>query len=119
MRAGLDKKIIRRGFGALLLTGVMLVAGASAAAADHAVTDGDGYGSCYDDDCYPTPTTVPESPPPTTTPPTPEPPTPEPPRSDPPTGHGQTYPMPPQPQAPPGDPPAPSASGGPVGAHAM
>ncbi len=111
MHAGLESKIIRRGFGALLLSGVLLVAGATAATADDHddYSDGDGYGCEYDcdppddggcdyDDCYP-----PDDggcdhdcyPPTTTTPPTPV---------DHPGGHDRTYPVPPPPQAPPGNP---------------
>jgi LPXTG-motif cell wall-anchored protein len=91
MRAGLENKIIQRGFGALLLTGVLLVAGASAAAADHEVPDDDGYGCEYD--CYPTTTTTTPEHPPTTPPP---------PTGDP--GPPRMYPVPPPPEAPPGDP---------------
>ena len=111
MRAGLEKNF-RRGLGALLLTGAVLVAGASAAAADHEVPDDDGYGECYEDDCYPTPTTEPEHPTPTTEEPrtggpNPGPPvlTPELPDPD----HDQTYPLPPPPEAPPGNPDNPPA----------
>ncbi len=75
MQAGLERKIIRRGLTALLLTGVLLVAGATAAGTD-------GYGS----DCsgctspppsqhygptYPVPPTPPEAPPGTPTNPPP------------------------------------------------
>ncbi|HYF45858.1 MAG TPA: LPXTG cell wall anchor domain-containing protein [Acidimicrobiales bacterium] len=51
MRAGLERKIIRRALGALLLTGVLLVAGATAASAD-------GYGPTY-----PVPSVPPQAPP--------------------------------------------------------
>ena len=51
MRAGLETKIIRRVLGALLLTGVLLVAGATAASAD-------GYGPTY-----PVPSVPPQAPP--------------------------------------------------------
>jgi LPXTG-motif cell wall-anchored protein len=81
MRAGLESKMIRRVLGALLLTGVLLVAGATAASAD-------GYGDCSG--CPPTST------PPTSTPPVHTPPAPH---------YGPTYPVPSvPPQAPPGTP---------------
>jgi LPXTG-motif cell wall-anchored protein len=77
MRAGLESKIIRRVLGALLLTGVLLVAGATSAAAD-------GYGDCsgcppthtppapHYGPTYPVPSVPPQAPPgtPTNPPPT-------------------------------------------------
>lgn len=48
MRAGLENTAIRRVLAALLLSGLLLVAGASAAAADGYGSDGDPhYGSTY------------------------------------------------------------------------
>ena len=80
MREGLESKIIRRVLGALLLTGVLLVAGATAASADGT------YGGCSG--C-----------PATTTPPAHTPPSPH---------YGPTYPVPSvPPQAPPGTPDTP------------
>ena len=48
MRAGLENTAIRRVLAALLLSGLLLVAGASAASADGYGSDGDShYGSTY------------------------------------------------------------------------
>ena len=59
MRAGLEKNLVRRALGALLLSVVLLVAGATAAAAD-------GYGTTYPVPSVPpgTPDEPPPSPPP-------------------------------------------------------
>jgi LPXTG-motif cell wall-anchored protein len=90
MRAGLERNFVRRALGALLLSGVLLVAGATAAAAG-------GYGS-DGSDCSECPT-----PPPSTTPPSPT----TPPAVTTPTHHAPTYPVP---SVPPGTPHTPPSS---------
>ena len=93
MRAGLEKNLVRRALGALLLSAVLLVAGATAASAGGYGSDGDDCAECP----TPPPSSVPHDPPTPTTPPAPH--------------YGPSYPVP---SVPPGTPNQPPPSSPPV-----
>jgi LPXTG-motif cell wall-anchored protein len=94
MRAGLEKNLVRRALGALLLSAVLVVAGATSASAGGYGSDGDDCSGCP----TPPPSTVPHHNPPTPTVPTSP-------------HYGPSYPVP---SVPPGTPNQPPPSSPPV-----